>query len=55
MATEIKGIPILYGKDAENFINRMIKAENTKVSKEEIKRINERADKLKRILNKAKI
>lgn len=54
MATEIRSTPILTGKDAENFINNMIKSEQRKVSKQDLKEIND-SGRLKRILFKSKI
>jgi hypothetical protein len=39
MATPIKDIPILYGKDAERFKKNMKEAETKKASKEEIERV----------------
>lgn len=39
MATPIKDIPILCGKDAERFKKNMKEAETKKASKEEIERV----------------
>lgn len=49
MAIPIRETPILYGKDAERFLKRMKEAENNKLPKEEVERIKENYEKIKKI------
>jgi len=45
MSKQIKETPILQGKDAINFIQRIKEAEKTKVSAAELEKIKNNADK----------
>jgi len=55
MATEIRSTPVLYGKEAKIFLNRMKKALNNPISAERLQEIKRSADIMKSILVKSKI
>lgn len=55
MAREIRGTPVLFGKDAKRFLERMKIAENTPISSDRLAEIKKSAEIMKSILIKSKI